>query len=226
MKLRTYWRRYVIGALALVVALAVGGPWVYANLVAGSEPAPLSVGTGQSAPTGELTGTWTVATGSQAGYRVAEVLGGQDVQAVGRTDDVTGTAALDGTAVTAARVEVQVATIASDQSRRDGRFAGDIMDTAQYPTATFTLTDAVDLGTAFGSGQASTVDATGQLTLHGVTRTVTFPVTAVRDGATITVSGAIPVTFADYGIETPTIADFVTVEPTGQVEFLLTLSAT
>ena len=35
MKLRTYWRRYVLGAIALVAALAICGPWAYANLVSG-----------------------------------------------------------------------------------------------------------------------------------------------------------------------------------------------
>ena len=153
------------------------------------------------------------------------MLGGQDVEAVGRTPDVSGTATLDGSQVTAGQVSVQVATIASDQSRRDGRFAGDIMDSAEFPTATFTLTEPLDLGEAFTSGAATTVDASGQFTMHGVTNPVTFPVTAVRNGSDVDVSGTIPVTFADYGIETPNIADFVSVQPTGEVEFLVKLAA-
>jgi hypothetical protein len=51
--------------------------------------------------------------------------------------------------------------------------------------------------------------------MHGVTNTATVPVTAVRNGAGIDVSGTVPVTFADYGIETPNVANFVTVQPTG-----------
>jgi hypothetical protein len=144
----------VLGAVALVPALAISGPWSYANLVAGSEPAPLTFEAAQGAPTGEVTGTWNVAAGSQAGYRVREVLGGQDSKAVGRTPEVTGAATLDGSQVTAGEVAVSVATIASGQSRRDGRFAGDIMDTAAFPTATFRVTEPLDLGSAFTSGAA------------------------------------------------------------------------
>jgi hypothetical protein len=47
----------------------------------------------------------------------------------------------------------------------------------------------------------------------------------VRNGADIIAPGTIPVTFADNGIETPNIADSVTVEPSGEVEFLLQLAA-
>ncbi|HWW45864.1 MAG TPA: YceI family protein, partial [Acidimicrobiia bacterium] len=59
-----------------------------------------------------------------------------------------------------------------------------------------------------------------KLMLHGVTRTVTFPVKAVRNGATIQVSGSIPVVFADYNISNPSGGP-ATTSDNGTLEFLL-----
>ena len=109
------------------------------------------------------------------------------------------------TKVTAGEITVDLRTVTSDQSRRDDYFTANIMETTRYPNAVFTLTQPVDLGAEFASGA---------------------PVTAVRDGDTIDVSGAVPVTFTDFGIEPPNFGNVVRVDPTGQIEFLLTLSPT
>ncbi|WP_433507047.1 YceI family protein [Pseudonocardia halophobica] len=223
-KLRTYWKRYLLGAVALVVVLAVGGPLFYAKVIEGDAAAPLAVGTDQTAATGELGGTYAVSTGSESGYRVHEILGGQSIDAVGRTRDVSGSATVSGSQVTAGDVTVQLATVKSDQARRDNQFTGNIMNVAEHPTATFRLTEPVDLGEGFSGGERATADATGELTVRGVTRPVTFPLTAIRNGTGIDVSGSVPVTFADFGVTPPSIGDVVTVDPTGQIEFLLKLA--
>jgi hypothetical protein len=43
-----------------------------------------------STPAAATGNTWSIAAGSQVGYRVVEVLFGQDTEGVGRTDAVTG----------------------------------------------------------------------------------------------------------------------------------------
>lgn len=43
-------------------------------------------------------------------------------------------------------------TITSDQSRRDDQFHGRILQTLEFPEATFTLTVPLDLGTVQDSG--------------------------------------------------------------------------
>ena len=58
---------------------------------------------------------------------------------------MTGSVTLRGDTVTAADATVQMADVTSDRSQRDQQFAGRIMDTAQYPTGTFTLTAPVHL---------------------------------------------------------------------------------
>jgi len=174
-----------------------------------------------ASPSGSgIDGTWAATNASQLGYRVKEVLFGQSTEAVGRTNDVQGDLTISGTTVSSASFTVQVNTIKSDESRRDNQFNGPIMNTRQFPTATFELTQPI----AFGSIPADKVEinasATGELTLRGVTKSVTFPVTARRNGANVEVSGSIPVVFADYNIPNPSTAG-ITTQDNGVVEFLL-----
>ncbi|HJP74074.1 MAG TPA: YceI family protein [Pseudonocardiaceae bacterium] len=163
--------------------------------------------------------------GSQAGYRVHETLAGQSTTAVGRTSNVTGTATISGSQLTTAVFTVDMATVASDKSQRDERFrSSSVLDTSRYPNGTFTLTQPIALGTIPAPGTKVTEHATGNLTLHGVTKSVTFDVAAVRTGNTIQVQGSIPVTFSDFKVTAPDFAGFVTVDSSGQVEFLLDLT--
>lgn len=223
---RTRWKRWLIGGVLAAVVLVVGVPFVYINFINGEQPAPLAVTSSAAAPVGStVDGAWTIGAGSQAGYRVHEILAGQPTDAVGRTSGVTGSATITGTTVSSGSVTVDLTTVASNESRRDRQFTGPIMDTAQFPTATFTLGAPVELGAGFGTGSTATATATGTLTLHGVSQQVSVPLTATRNGAAIDVAGSIPVTFADYGIDTPNIAGVVTADPSGQIEFLVKLAA-
>jgi polyisoprenoid-binding protein YceI len=208
--------------------LAVGGPFAYINFVQEDAPERLGVATattgGDTAATGaSLDGTWTVAGGSQAGYRVEEVLLGQNVEAVGRTSAVTGELTVSGTEVQSGSFSVDLTQVTSDDDRRDDAFQGRIMETATYPTATFELTEPITLAELPADGETVTATATGELTLHGTTRAVTVELTVRRDGDTVNVSGSIPVTFADYGIANPSFGP-VTTEDNGEVEFLLALT--
>ena len=227
--MRAQWKAWLVGAVVLVAVLAVGGPFVYARYLAPEAAAPLAVDTSRAAPAtdapvNDLATDYTVGPGSEAGYRVSEVLTGQRIEAVGRTPDVTGSVQLADTRVTAGEITVDMRTIKSDRSQRDEYFVGDLMETGRFPNAVFTLTQPVDLGAEFAGSAPVTVDATGTLTVKDVTREVTFPLTAVRDGDTIDVSGAVPVTFTDFGIAPPSFGDFVKVDPTGTIEFLLELN--
>ena len=54
-----------------------------------------------------------------------------------------------------------------------------------------------------GMNKQINATATGDLTLHGVTKQVTFDVTAERVAGQIKVNGTIPVHFSDYSINNP-----------------------
>lgn len=171
-----------------------------------------------SAPAGGS--SWSATDASQVGYRVEEVLFGVDTTAVGRTNQVTGSLAIEGTQVTAVEFTVDVASIASDEERRDEQFRGRIMSADEFPTATFVLTEPIELGAEPGDGVEVNTTATGELTLRGTTQPVTFDVVAKQDNGLIGVQGSIPVLFADYGIANPSFSG-ITTEDNGLVEFIL-----
>jgi polyisoprenoid-binding protein YceI len=166
---------------------------------------------------------WTIDPATSAvGYRVVEVLFGQDTEGVGRTSAITGQLTLTGTQVTAADFEVDMTTVTSDEDRRDSQFRGRLMDTASFPTATFTLTAPIELGTVPAEGAAVTATATGDLTLRGTTNPVTFDVQAQQTGHTIQVVGRTDIVFADYGIPDPSTTGIST-QDHGLLEFDLHL---
>jgi polyisoprenoid-binding protein YceI len=231
-----HWLRWLITAIVIVVVLAVAGPFVYIHFFNGSTPTALSLTpsgrasagssaasppTATAAASGSVAGTWNAGSGSVVGYRVNEVLVGQSTTAVGRSTSVTGHLTIAGTTATAASFTVQTATVHSDKSERDGQFDNRIMDVATYPTGTFTLTSPIDLAPLPATGAIKSYTAHGKLMLHGTTRAVSFTLTAERKGANIEVAGDIPVLFADYNIQNPSVGGFVTTQNHGLLEFLL-----
>jgi polyisoprenoid-binding protein YceI len=232
---------WLLGGLVALAIVVVGGTWLYIHVIEGPAPAPLSLrsaasqpaisdspavntGPAGAAPAGTVTGTWRVGAGSVVGYRVKEVLAGQNNVAVGRTGDISGHLTIQAGKVASASFTVQMATIKSDESQRDEQFDGRIMDTATYPTGTLTLTSPIGLGSLPDDGVIRTYHAAGRLTLHGQARQVTFALKAERTGGGIEVSGSIPIVFADYGIANPGFAGFVTTQDHGLLEFLIKFS--
>ena len=179
-----------------------------------------------------VSGTWTVdtsigefsyedSTGTFVGFRVEEELSSiGSTTAVGRTPTVTGTITFDGTTLTAATIEADMSAITTNDSRRDDRVL-DALDTGEFPTATFTLTEPIDLGDAVDSGATTTVEATGELTVHGVTTTVTLPIEAQLVDDTIVVVGSLDVDLSTYGVAAPTAPIVVSVSDQATIELQL-----
>jgi polyisoprenoid-binding protein YceI len=161
---------------------------------------------------GDFSGSW-------AGYRVQEQLVGVGgTVAVGRTPDISGSITLGGTQLTKADLTVQLTTLVSDQSMRDGQLARQGVQTDQFPTASFVLTQPIDLGSVPADGQEVSVTAIGDLTLHGVTKGVQIPLKAKLTGDVIGVSGSLAFRWEDFGMQQPSsqrvvsLADDVTME--------------
>jgi len=169
---------------------------------------------------GGVDGTWALSTDSTVGYRIKESIGGAlESEAVGRTAAATGNLTINSGSLATATFTVPVATLKSDQSLRDSQM-NRLMDTAKFNDATFTLKQPVKLGTVPTDGVTTKFTATGDLTLHGTTKSVTFPVDAKITNGRIGVLGNIPVTFADYGVENPSNS-ITKVGATGTLEFVL-----
>ena len=223
-------RWWLLGGLVVLAVVVVGGTWLYIHVIEGPAPAPLGLrSAGSSSPASasaadSVAGKWRVGSGSVVGYRVNEVLAGQNNVAVGRTSDVAGSLSISGSTVRTASLSVPMDTIKSDQSGRDAQFNGRIMETSTYPTGTLTLTTPIALGALPAAGVIRTYHASAGLTLHGHTRKVTFALAAERTAAGIEVSGSIPIVFADWDIGNPSFAGFVTTQNHGLLEFLIKFS--
>ena len=251
-------RSRVLAIVAVaILAVAVGGFIVYDQVLRGDSTAALSLPTaapssGASSATtvpsaaattpasaasttapsdGEVAGTWTVTSGSQAGYRVREQLAALPAEsdAVGRTDQVTGSISLETTGttttLTAGTITVDTASITSDESRRDSRLRSEGLQTDTYPTATFTLTQPVEVPAAALTGTATDITLTGDLELHGVTKAVSIPAQAQLVNGTVQVAGSLDFPLSDFDITAPNIGGFiVSIADSGTLEFLVTFS--
>ena len=141
--------------------------------------------------------------------------------AVGRTPGVAGSLVLSGSTITSVQIVADLTNLQSDDQRRDGRVQQQALQTDQFPRATFTLTSPIDLGSVPADGATFSVSATGDLNLHGVTRSVTIPLEAHLSGDVVTVTGSIDILFADYSIERPTSFFVLSIEDHGIMEFQL-----
>jgi polyisoprenoid-binding protein YceI len=224
---------WIGGVVVVVVIAAIAAPFIYIHFIEGPPPAKLTLpqtttttGGAKSSSTtsSSLDGTWNVGSGSVAGYRVNENLVGQNTTAVGRTSKIWGSLAVSGTQVTSGKFTVAMASVKSDQSQRNARFDGPIMEVSRYPTATFTLTAPIVLSSVPVSGANTQYSANGTLELHGVSHAVTFPLQVQRRGSNVDVLADITVPFAEWNIANPSIGGFVTTADQGTLEVLLILT--
>ncbi len=181
----------------------------------------------------DVNGDWTVDTSigtfsdyssTWAGFRVAEVLDNiGDTEAVGRTPNVSGSLTLDGDQLSAVTIDVDLTSIRSDRERRDPAIQR-TLETGQFPTATFELTDPITLADEPAEGVTYDVTANGNLTVHGVTQPVSVDLQARLVGDTIVVVGSTPFTFSDYGMTAPRAPIVLSVADGGSIEFQLFLT--
>lgn len=228
-----------LGAVVAAAVAFVVAPWVYINLIRDDAPDRLtlsttvtttvdsSVATIDGGSEGDEpfdpVGEWVIGDESVVGYRVEEILFGQNVTAVGRTGAVTGSMVIEADAVTEGGFTVDMATITSDSSRRDGQVNGRILQTATYPQATFVLTAPIALPLEAYEGQPVSLEATGALTLLDITREVSFPVDVQLVDGSVNVVGTITIVFDEWNIPDPSTGG-IAVEPEGELEFSLVLT--
>lgn len=242
--------KILIGVAVAVMVAVGGGIWWWlqddapeavsleaaVDQVEGDDAASTSTTAGDAGASA-IEGTWTVdtetgefdfdsATGTFAGYRVEEELASIGANtAVGRTGDVTGSITIDGTTVGEAQFAVDMTTLASDEGLRDGQ-AQDALETSSFPTTTFVLTEPIDLAAEAATGEAVTVTAVGDLTLHGVTHSIEFPLEAQLVEDTIVLVGSVEIVFADYDVEVPTTPIALSVDQEGILELQILLTRT
>lgn len=209
----------------IALAIAIVGPPVYRLLTSeGLQTASIADGSGEPATVG-VDGHWDVVSGagensSEAGYTFDEVLPGQEKSTSGRTSSVSGSLVVNDGILEEGKVAVDVDSIESDIEKRDIHVRDNILHTDQYPEATFTISDPVDLSSLPEDGSVDTVTVNGELTMHGKTNDVTAELTVLRTGENVIVEGQVPVEREAFGIVSP---EFVAsqIAEEGTVDLLL-----
>ncbi len=181
--------------------------------------------TANSSSTG-INGTWTIDTtaSSFTGYRVKEELVRIGATtAVGRTSVLTATATIADDRLQSVTVTADLTQLKSDSSQRDGQLRNQGIETSKFPTATFTLTNAMDLPAGLATGQQISTDVSGTLELHGVTKEISVPVQAQIVNNILVIVGSTEIQFADYDITAPSAASVVSVEDKAIMELQIFL---
>jgi polyisoprenoid-binding protein YceI len=154
--------------------------------------------------------------------------------AAGHTHEVlapamTGTIAVDvdDPAHSSVRVTVDAAAL---KVTGKGESAGDVpkvqetmsgtqvLDVRRYPTMTFASTSV-----AIKSHTGATLDAlvSGQLTIRGVTRAISVPVSVRMDGNALTATGRFPVRQTEYAMKPVSVGGVVSVKDTVNISFTI-----
>lgn len=118
--------------------------------------------------------------------------------------EVSGTITLAPSDLTQSRVSVSVATaslFADDAQLTEHLKSADFFDVAQFPTATFTSTE------IRAGGQGGTHTITGDLTMHGRTKRVSFPATITLSPERVSATSEFTIDRRDFGIVYPGMAN-------------------
>lgn len=204
-------------AHARSIAAAIGA--VLLGAACGSAAAPSASPTATitatpsqaAAATIASTAAWTVTDRSKATIRVREQLVGVSLpsDAVLSGTGAQGSFALnsDGTFASGSRITFQLSTLSSDQSNRDNFIKQDTLQVRQFPTAEFLPTKTSGLTVPLATSGTFTFTLTGNMTIKGKTKEVTFDVTAKRDGGDLTATATANPTwkFGDFGMTAPSV---------------------
>ena len=199
---------YIASALAILIT---GGPWLYTSLFREAPLNPFNEKSisndGVTTATGEveISGNWKLVSDSQVGYRINERIALKTFETVGRSSEVSGSLEILDSQLTQATFEVDMKTFQSDSGGRDAQFNGRIMDTEKYPTATFVLTEPITIVEKPKNGLTINSTVTGNLTLRGTTKEVTFSLSGTLENSVITVIGQIPIQFDEWKIPNPSV---------------------
>jgi polyisoprenoid-binding protein YceI len=164
--------------------------------------------------------------GSSASYRVTEQFVGVAFtnDAVGTTNLVNGTLTIlpDGRIAPGSKLTVDLRGLKSDQDMRDGAVQNRVLETAKYPFAEFVPTKIEGLEKLIPSAGQTGVSLTGNLTVHGVTKEVTFQGIATFNPRNNTVAGRAKttLTFDQFGMKAPKIARLASLDDKIDLELI------
>lgn len=153
-------------------------------------------------------------------YKAQEELQGTGAnEAVGETNAFVGNIYFDeaGLPLQCSRWDADLRTLTSDESRRDNFLRQNTLETDTYPQATFILTSVEGLDQPLGTEEV-TFTMIGDLTIHGVTKVVSWTATAKLDGDTLTGTAATTFDMEDFNITPPKVGPVLSIDETVVLE--------
>jgi len=168
---------------------------------------------------------------SEARYRAREQLAGRSIfsDAVGVTKTITGTIVLtaEGQVVREqSKISVDLRTLTSDESRRDNFIKNNTLETSRFPMAEFVPTEIKGLPFPLPTSGQAAFQIVGDMTVHGVTKSITWDVTAEFTPEQVKGLAKTAVTFADFGMTKPRVAVVLSIEDNLRLEIEFTARRT
>lgn len=160
---------------------------------------------------------------SEAKFEINEVLTGKPFHVVGTTKDVTGQMNISPSnleASTVGTIKINARTLKTDSEMRNGAIGRRILHSEENEFITFTPNGSTGLPEKPEVGQEYTFQTTGTLTVSGVSKDVTFAVTAKAVSET-EVDGVAKATikYADFGLVIPKVPMVASVEDNVDLTF-------
>ncbi|MEA2531409.1 MAG: hypothetical protein QOG89_3053, partial [Thermomicrobiales bacterium] len=122
------------------------------------------------------------------------------------------------------RFDADLRTLKSDESRRDNFLYNNTLQTEQYPLATFILTSVEGLDQPLGKDK-TTFTLVGDLTIHGVTKAVSWEATAKLEDDTLTGTAFTTFNMADFDIQPPKVGPVISLDENVKLEVDITAKA-
>jgi polyisoprenoid-binding protein YceI len=221
--------KIVLGvAVVALIAIFAGVFYVF-----GGNGASTTSSGSVTAPTLAPTGNGTVFTidssGSEASFTIDEVLFGQPNTVVGKTSQVAGQIQVDKSDPSKSQVgqiKVDLTGLKTDDDRRNNTIQGRILETGDSSNqfATFTPKSISGLPESITVGQPVTFKITGDLTIHGVTRSDTFDATVTMESdSKLSGQAQTTIKYKDFNINIPSVPSVANVSDT--VKLALTFTA-
>lgn len=145
---------------------------------------------------------------------------------VGKTQDIEGEIHIDFDNLSAPLSDtfftVNIATLKTDQNRRDKWIRDNGPRLASYPLAKFQATAIENAPASYKQRQEATFQLVGDLTIRKITRPVSFDVSASVTGDTLKGVATTRLLMSDFGIEPPSFANTLSVQDEFGLEIKIT----
>lgn len=163
-----------------------------ADPMTGASPTDVAMSTETPAPvTGEV---YTFPEGAEVAFRGSKVTGEHD----GKFEKVTGNVTVPAADLAQAVIDLEIdmaSTVADDEKLTGHLKSPDFFDVASHPTSRFKSTQVAKKDDGY--------EVTGDLTLHGVTKTISFPAVISLDGDTLSTKSEFYINRKDFNIVYP-----------------------